>query len=121
MKYERVNVKMMVEQIDPYELSGSPDDIINKLNGIKEKYQNQGQIDISAESYGYENGCSEYVVYVIRPQTDEEYNLMVAQKEVEERKGNNERAQALVAKKLSGKKLTKKEIAFLSSIGIALS
>lgn len=46
---------------------------------------------------------------------------MVAQKEVEERKGNNERAQALVAKKLSGKKLTKKEIAFLSSIGIALS
>lgn len=46
---------------------------------------------------------------------------MVAQKEVEERKGNNERAQALVAKKLSGKKLTKKEIGFLSSIGIALS
>lgn len=33
MKYETVNVKMMVEQIDPYELSGSPDDIINKLNG----------------------------------------------------------------------------------------
>lgn len=121
MKYERVNVKTMVEQIDPYNLSGSPDDIINKLNNIKEKYQDQGQIEISAEYYGYDNGCSEYVVYIIRPQTDEEYNLMVAQKEVEERKENNKRAQALVAKKLSGKKLTRKEIAFLSSIGIALS
>lgn len=121
MKYERLVLKIKVSEFDPNMLSGSPDNIISFITSIKEQYNEQGQVFIEPENDSYYNGCTHFSVYVSRPQTDHEYNLMVAEKEVQRMEENSNKAQKIIAKKLKGKKLTVKEIQFLKDIGITLS
>lgn len=121
MNYERLVLKIKVSEFDPDMLSGSPDNIISFITSIKEQYNEQGQVYIESENDSYYNGCTHFSVYVSRPQTDHEYNLMVAEKEVQRMEENSNKAQKIIAKKLKGKNLTVKEIQFLKDIGIILS
>lgn len=121
MKYERLVLKIKVSEFDPDMLSGSPDNIISFITSIKEQYNEQGQVYIESENDSYYNGCTHFSVYVSRPQTDHEYNLMVAEKEVQRMEENSNKAQRIISKKLKGKNLTAKEIKFLKDIGILLS
>lgn len=121
MKYERLVLKIKVSEFDPDMLSGSPDNIISFITSIKEQYNEQGQVYIESENDSYYNGCTHFSVYVSRPQTDHEYNLMVAEKEVQRMEENSNKAQRIISKKLKGKNLTTKEIKFLKDIGILLS
>lgn len=121
MKYERLVLKIKVSEFDPDILSGDPDNIISFITSIKDQYNEQGQVYIESENDSYYNGCTHFSVYVSRPQTDNEYNLMVAEKEVQRMEENSNKAQKIIAKKLKGKILTVKEIRFLKDIGIILS
>lgn len=121
MKYERLVLKIKVSEFDPDMLSGSPDNIISFITSIKEQYNEQGQVFIESENDSYYNGCTHFSVYVSRPQTDDEYNLMIAEKEVQRMEENSNKAQRIISKKLKGKNLTAKEIKFLKDIGILLS
>lgn len=121
MKYERLVLKIKVSEFDPDMLSGSPDNIISFITSIKEQYNEQGQVYIESENDSYYNGCTHFSVYVSRYQTDDEYNLMIAEKEVQRMEENSNKAQRIISKKLKGKNLTTKEIKFLKDIGILLS
>ena len=121
MKYDRLVLKIKVNEFDPDVLSGDPDNIISFIGDIKEKYKEQGQVSIESENDSYYNGCTHFSVYVSRYQTDDEYNLMIAEKEVQRMEENSNKAQKIIAKKLKGKNLTVKEIQFLKDIGITLS
>lgn len=121
MKPERLMLKIKVTEFDPEKISGSSDNIISFISAIDTEYSSQGQVHIEAENDSYYNGCTHFSVYISRLQTDEEYELMVAQEEIQRRKDNNVKAQKLVEKKLKGKSLTKKEISFLKDLGINIS
>lgn len=121
MNYERLLLKIKVSEFDPDMLSGSPDNIISFIASIKEQYKEQGQVYIESENDSYYNGCTHFSVYVSRYQTNDEYNLMVAEKEAQRMEDNSNEAQKIITKKLKGKKLTAKEIKFLKDIGIILS
>lgn len=121
MNYERLVLKIKVSEFEPDMLSGDPDSIISFIGDIKEKYKEQGQVSIESENDSYYNGCTHFSVYVSRHQTDDEYNLMIAEKEVQRMEENSNKAQRIISKKLKGKNLTTKEIKFLKDIGILLS
>lgn len=121
MNNERLLLRIKVADFYPEKLSGSTESIISFISVIHDEYSSQGQVHIEAENDSYYNGCTHFSVYVSRLQTDEEYELMVAQREIKIREDNNIKAQNLVEKKLKGKKLTAKEISFLKKLGISLS
>ena len=121
MKYDRLVLKIKVNEFDPDVLSGDPDNIISFIGDIKEKYKEQGEVSIESENDSYYNGCTHFSVYVSRYQTDDEYNLMIAEKEVQRMEENSNKAERAISKKLKGKNLTTKEIKFLKDIGILLS
>ncbi|EPP7233542.1 hypothetical protein ACTOJ1_000447 [Shigella flexneri] len=121
MNYERLVLKIKVSEFEPDILSGEPDSVISFIADIKAKYKEQGHVYIEAENDSYYNGCTHFSVYVSRHQTDDEYNLMVAEKEAQRMEENSNKAQRIISKKLKGKNLTAKEIKFLKDIGILLS
>lgn len=115
MIIERKTVRKVIRHGDVTEFEGSVSSIIEKMQALKDEHGEDVFIELSDDSY---SGYYSFDVYVERPQTDDEYNLMVAEIELAQKESDTAEAKRIIGKKLSGKNITKKEIAFLSKLGI---
>lgn len=119
MNIPRKNVVEVVDQLSVSNLSLSAFALIEKMKELIAIHGDSVSLDIEDE--GCYSGYYTYNVCIQREQTDEEYCAMLVKMEKTEQKNNQNEVKRLVAKSLSGKNLTKKELAFLKSYGITLN
>lgn len=115
MIIERKTVRKVIRHGDVTEFEGRVSSIIEKMQALISEHGEDVFIELSDDTY---SGYYSFDVYVERPQTDEEYNLMVTEIELAQKKSDTAEAKRIVGKKLSGKNITKKEVAFLNKLGI---
>lgn len=119
MNVPRKNVIEVVGQVEISALSLSCFALIEKMKELIAQHGDSVSLDVDDE--GCYSGYYMYNVCVQREQTDEEYNAMLVEMEKIEQRNNQDEVKRLVAKSLSGKKLNKKELAFLKINGITLN
>lgn len=115
MAIERKMVRKVVEHGQVTDFEGTVSGIIEKMQALRNEHGNDVFIHLCDDSY---SGYYSFDVCVERPQTDEEYNLMVADIELAKKESDTAEAKRIIGKKLSGKNITKKEVAFLNKLGI---
>jgi len=119
MNVPRKNVIEVVGRVEISDLSLSCFALIEKMKDLIAQHGDLVCLDVDDE--GCYSGYYSYNVCIQREQTDEEYNAMLIEMEKTEQVNNQNEVKRLVAKSLSGKNLTKKELLFLQSYGITLN
>lgn len=115
MTIERKMIREVVCHGDVCDFEGKVSNVIGKMQALMREYGENTFIQLSDGSY---SGYYSFDVCVERLQTVEEYNLMVAEIKLAEKENSTAEAKRIIEKKLAGKNITKKEIAFLNKLGI---
>lgn len=119
MNVPRKNVIEVVDQLSVSSLSLSAFALMEKMKELIAIYGDS--VSLGVDDEGCYSGYYTYNICIQREQTDEEYRAMLIEMEKLEQRNNQNEVKRLVAKSLSGKNLTKKELAFLKIYGITLN
>ena len=119
MSIERITVVEIVDNISVDDLGGNAINIINRMQDLMSIYGDSVFLEVDGE--GCYSGYYQYHVCIRRIQTDDEYNHMVSELESREREENQREVHRLLERSMNGRRLTRRELAFLLRNGITLS
>lgn len=119
MNIERITVVEIVDNICVDDLCESALDIINRMQSLIDIHGDSVFLNINDD--GCYSGYYQYDICIRRIQTDEEYNQRVLELESKSRAENQREVHRLIEKSMSGRRLTRREQAFLLKNGITLT